>query len=211
MKRILLIIAVVFVLFSCEKDEYLIDGGISDANVGTTTLEFLKSHNQLDTLAILLERAGLGDDVNGATTLFAPNNRSIVRYVDAILTEMREIDPQAEYSVSDIPTDTLTKYLGAYIFSEKIKREDMTKTGKVYTAINGDERRISLEPSLTSYSSQLSEPPEYVYYTYKEGLDWDDWDNVVDDVKILVRTSNLVSTNGVIHVLQGTHTLFNYD
>ena len=195
---------------SCEKDSYLIDGGVSDPNVGTTTLAFLQSHPQLDTLALLLVKAGLDDEVNGASTLFAPNNLSIRNYVNEVLAEMRESDPLAEFTVNDIPVDTLTKYMGAYIIPSKIERKDMTKEGAVYTAVDGAERRISLEPSV-DYSSQLSEPPEYVYYTYMEGADWDDWDNQVDDTKIIARTSNLISTNGVIHVLQGTHTLFNYD
>lgn len=211
MKKIILIIAVVVALFSCEKDNYLIDGGISDANVGTTTMDFIKSHPQLDTMAILLERAGLADQVNGNSTLFVPNNVSIRRYTDKVVTELRKVDPLAQYTISDIPTDTLSKYLGAYVFAEKITRADMVKEGKIYTAVNGEMRRISLEPDVNSYANELSSPPEYVYYTYKGGDTWDDWDDIDDDTRIIIRTSNLISTNGVIHVLQGSHTLFDYD
>lgn len=211
MKKILLIITVALAFFACEQDDYLVDIGVSDPHVGTTTMNFLKNHPQLDTMAILLERAGLADQVNGNTTLFAVTNLSITRYIDRILADLREVDPLAEYTINDIPTDTLTKYMGGYLFNEKISRENMVKEGKVYTAINGEERKISLEPSLSSYSSYLSEPPEYVYYTYKSDDVWDDWDSLTDDTKIIARTSNLLSTNGVIHVLQGTHILFNYD
>ncbi|MBI9061107.1 MAG: fasciclin domain-containing protein [Marinilabiliaceae bacterium] len=216
MKKIILIVAVVLGIISCEQDDYLIDGGVSDGNVGTTTFEFLKSHHQLDSLALLIERGGFVDEVNGATTLFAPNNLSIKNYINKILAEMRKLDPEAEFTFDDIPVDTLTKHLGSYIFTEKIRREDMTKEGTVYTAINGDERKITLEPYLNesddiSYSDNLSTPPEYVYYSYKGGADWDDWDAFGDDTKVDVRTSNLISTNGVIHVLQGSHTLFNYN
>ncbi len=210
MKHTLLILIVAFTIFSCESDDYLVDGGISDPNVGTSTFEFLHSHNQLDTLAILIERAGLKSVVDGKTTLFAPNNLSIRKYVDAILTEMRKIDPQAQFTINDIPTDELTNYLGGYIFNEKIARDDMVKEGKIYIAHNGEERLISLEPT-NQYATRLDEFPEYVYYTFKDGDEWDEWDNIVDDTKIKVRTSNLISTNGVIHVLQGNHILFNYD
>lgn len=210
MKQIILILIVALTMFSCDSDDYLVDGGISDPNVGTSTFEFLKSHNQLDTLAILIERAGLKNVVDGETTLFAPNNLSIKKYVNAILTEMRESDPEAEFTIDDIPTDELSNYLGAYIFDEKIVRDDMLKEGKIYVAHNGEERLISLEPT-NNYANQLDEFPEYVYYTYKDGDEWDEWDNIVDDTKVLVRTSNLISTNGVIHVLQGNHILFNYD
>ena len=210
MKKIVLMFVVITALFSCQNDNYLVDGGISDGHVGTTTMEYLKSHPQLDTMAILIERAGLADEVNGATTLFVANNVSIRRYVDKVLAELRESDPEAEFTIDDIPQDTLTKYMGAYIFPEILERKDLVKEGKIYTGINGDERRISLEPDLGSYSSQLSDPPEYVYYTIKGGDEWDDWEKIVDDTRVIVRTSNLISTNGVIHVLQGSHTLFNY-
>jgi hypothetical protein len=174
-------------------------------------MEFFRSHNQLDTLAILIEKAGMADLVNGNNTIFAPNNLSIKNYVNAVLTDMREIDPQAEFTINDIPTDTLTKYMGGYIFSGKIRRENMTKDqGKILIAQNGEERRISLEPT-DQYNNELDSKPEYVYFTYKQGDDWDEWDNIEDDDKVVIKTSNLISTNGVIHVLQGNHTLFNFE
>lgn len=211
MKKIILIIAVFIGLYSCTQEDYLVDGGVSDNNVNMTTFDFLKSHYQLDSLAILIEKAGLVQEVNGSTTLFAPNNQSINNYVKKVLSKMRELDPKAEFSFKDIPMDTIKKYMGGYIFNEKLRRENLTKEGKVYTAINGEIRRISLEPVIESYKDFLTIPPAYVYFTYKNGDSWDDPDQIVDDKKIVVRTSNLISTNGVIHVLQGDHVLFNYD
>lgn len=210
MKKIILILAVVLGIISCKQENYLVDVGVSDGHVGTTTFEFLKSHNQLDTLAIMIEKGGLVAQVNGASTLFAPNNLAIRSYVKRVLTEMRKLDPQAKYTFNDIPVDTIKKHLGGYIFPEKIRREDMKKEGKVYTANNGNNRMISLEPR-EDYTDQLSSYPEYVYYTYKMGDEWDEWDNIDDDIKVQVRTSNLISTNGVIHILQGSHKLFNYN
>lgn len=211
MKKIILILVVVLgiSITSCTQDDYLVDGGLSDGNVGVSTMEFLKSHYQLDTLAIMIERAGMADKVNGTSTLIAPNNLAIKSYVKRVLAEMQKIDPQAKFTFDDISVDTLHKYMGDYIFPEMIRREDMVKEGKIYTAINGTQRRISLEPT-DQYSDQLSEFPEYVYYTYKVGAAWDEWDKINDDIRVQVRTSNLISTNGVIHVLQGSHKLFNY-
>jgi hypothetical protein len=209
MKKIILILVVVLGITSCSQDDYLVDGGLSDGNLGVSTMEFLKSHYQLDTLAILIEKAGLVDQVNGTSTLIAPNNLAIRSYVKRVLAEMQKTDPQAKFTFNDISVDTLHKYMGDYIFPEKIRREDMVKEGKIYTAINGSQKRISLEP-VAQYTGQLSDFPEYVYYTYKLGDEWDEWDKIKDDIRIQVRTSNLISTNGVIHVLQGSHKLFNY-
>ncbi|GAB3648146.1 hypothetical protein GCM10028791_11370 [Echinicola sediminis] len=210
MKKYIYILAISLGLISCIDEEYLVDGGVSSGFVGSDTFTFLQSHPHLDTLALLIEKADMVDEVNGENTLFAPNNLSIQKYVDQVLAEMRKENPEAEYSVNDIPKDTLVKYMGAYIFPGKITREDMSANGEILTALNGDERRISLEPR-EEYTNQLSSFPEYVFYTYKNGDEWDEWDNVIDDDVIRVRTSNLTSTNGVIHVLQGDHTLFNLD
>lgn len=209
MKRFILVLGLCFALYSCDKDDYFIDGGISDPHVGTTTFEFLQSHRQLDTLAILIERAGLKDAIDDDHTLFAPNNLSIKNYVNAILTEMRLLDPEATFTIDDIPADTLTKYMGGYIFDQQITREDLSPEGTVYTALNGEQRRVSLEP-VQEYTVELGTFPEYVFYTYQEGDSWDPWNEHDDDIKIRIRTSNLISTNGIIHVLQGEHIMFNY-
>lgn len=215
MKNIALTIITATLLSLCSCDssgDYLEDGGLSNPEVGMSTVEFFRSHDQLDTLAILIDRAGMEDLFNGQNTVFAPNNLSVRNYVSKVLAEMREEDPQAEFTVNDISVDTLTTYLGSYVFEEEITRENMAKEqGRVYTAANGEERRISLEPT-GEYADQLDSRPEYVYLTYKNGEEWDDWDDTnSDDDKFTVKTSNLVSTNGIIHVLQGEHTLFNYE
>ncbi|MEC3908879.1 fasciclin domain-containing protein [Tamlana sp. 2201CG12-4] len=201
----------IFAFNACSTDgNYLIDGGISSPEVRTTTMDFFRSHSQLDTLAIIIERAGMEDLVNSESTIFAPNNLSIKNYVEAVLTEMRKVDPNAQYTVNDIPTDTLQKYMGGYIFNEKITRSNIKEDqGRIYISENNEERRISLEES-DEYTDQLDSRPKYVYYTYKNGADWDDWNNINDDDKVVVKTSNLISTNGIIHVLQGSHRLFNY-
>lgn len=215
MKNTLLILLTLVFLSSCDSDnQYLEDGGLSVAKVDMSTVDFFRSHEQLDTLAILIEKAGMEDLFNGNNTVMAPNNLSIRNYILGNLAELRETDPLAEFGLNDIPMDTLTKYMGGYVFGGKIKREDMTKEGKIYTAKNGEERRLSLEP-VEQYNDELEEYPEYVYFTYKVGTDWDVWDtNITDlnekDDKFLIRTSNIESNNGIIHVIQGNHSLFNY-
>ncbi|QTD37347.1 hypothetical protein JL193_14780 [Polaribacter batillariae] len=210
MKNTWLVIIILISLYACSSEEQIIDGGLSNGNVNATTFDFLKSHKQLDTLAILIEKAGLKDKVNEQTTLFAANNTSINRYVNSVLSKMRQTDPEATFTVDDIHVDTLKKYMGSYIFNVKIKRENMTKEGSILTSSNGEKRRISLEP-VDKYNNYLESRPEYVYYTYKGGDTWEDWDDVnSDDESVLVRTSNITTLNGVVHVLQGTHVLFNY-
>lgn len=204
------IIIVLFSLYSCSNDDYLIDGGLADSNVGKSTYDFLKSHKQLDTLALLIEKAGMIDVVNAkSTTLFAPNNLSIKNYI----YYMRNIEENQDYGIDDIPVEDLKVMLGGYIFNQSLDRSKLVKEGKIYIANNGEEILLSLRP-VDQYGDQLDEFPEYVYYTFKGEDDYwgdnPDEDGYNDDVNTVVRTSNLISTNGVIHVLQGTHSFSNY-
>lgn len=205
MKYIYLLI-VLFSLYSCSNDDYLIDGGLADQNVGMSTYDFLKSNKQLDTLALLIQKADMIDVVNAkSATLFAPNNLSIKKYI----YHMKDIEDNQDYGINDIPVADLKEMLGGYIFDQSLDRGKLVKEGKVYIAHNGEERLLSLEP-VEEYKGQLDQFPEYVYYTFKGGTDWDPTDAIDDDVKTVVRTSNLISTNGVVHVLQGSHHFSNY-
>jgi hypothetical protein len=200
------IIIVLFSMYSCSNDDYLIDGGLANQNVDMPTYDFLKSNKQLDTLALLIQKAGMIDVVNAkSTTLFAPNNLSIKKYI----YYMKDIEDNQDYGINDIPVADLKEMLGGYIFDQSLDRSKLVKEGKVYIAHNGEERLLSLEP-VEEYKNQLDKFPEYVYYTFKGGADWDPMDAIDDDVKTVVRTSNLISTNGVIHVLQGSHHFTNY-
>lgn len=210
MKHTLLILIAVFGLYSCSNNDYLVDGGVADPNVKTTTFEYLKSHKQLDTLALLIERADMINVVNAkSTTLFAPNNLSIRNYVAEMIFEKRKTNPTATFTIDDIPVASLKVMLGNYVFDQTIDRSNMLKQGKIYTTHSGEERLISLQP-VDAYNAQLDYFPEYVYYTFKVGATWDPIEKAVDDKKTVVRTSNLISTNGVIHVLQGDHIFSNY-
>jgi hypothetical protein len=207
--KYLSIIIVLFSFYSCSNDDYLIDGGLANQNVGMSTYDFLKSHKQLDTLALLIEKAGMIDVVNAkSTTLFAPTNLSIKRYI----YYKKDIEENPDYGIKDIPVADLKEMLGGYIFDQSLDRSKLVEIGRVYLAHNGEERGLSLIP-VEQYAGQLDQFPEYVVYSFK-GLDgyWgpnpDDGGN--DDVHTIVRTSNLISTNGVIHVLQGTHNFSNY-
>ncbi|TDE28459.1 MULTISPECIES: fasciclin domain-containing protein [Flavobacterium] len=215
MKNIVILIIILFGFYSCSNDDYLVDGGVADQNVKMSTYDFLKSNKQLDTLALLIQRANMIDVVNTkSTTFFAPNNLSIKNYVKAILAKKLKLDPTATFTVNDIPVAELKVMLGNYIFDQTLDRSKLVKVGKVYTTHSGEERLLSLEP-VEQYTGQLDNFPEYVYYTFKVGATWDPTDAISNDVKeadkkTVVRTSNLLSTNGVIHVLQGNHIFSNY-
>lgn len=210
MKYILLMVLALAV-FSCDRDNYLVDGGVSSPYVNATTYDYLTTNPLFDTLVMAIDKAGLKEMLDGETTLFALTNFSFTNYINIQLTNGRKINPNFTYTFDDIPMDVLRDSLSMYIFPGKIMRQDMRKEGDVFASMAGTRLRISLEPR-EDYTDQLSDNPEYVFLTYKRGTSWDAWDaqgvaTAEADTRERIQTSNLLSTNGVIHVMPNTHAL----
>lgn len=211
-----LLLVLTLFLFSCKKD-YLNDGGTANPNVNMTTYDFLKSKPQFSSLVRLIERAGLKDAVNGSVTFFATTNYGVDQYLKA-MKNIRAIelnDENITYTLDSIPLWRLDS-LKTYIFDGKINREQMTIKGKYYPSqfgsITGAQFRITLYRvyQYTSYVDYV----DYVVYSKVIGtLDSDELDpkkipeSQVDKVADC-QTSGIITTNGIVHVLNGYHTLF---
>src|SRR4029079_19121764 len=69
-----------FSLVACKKN-YTIGGSKFNAQVNVSTYDYLKTSKLFDTLVIMLDKAGLKDEVNQAGTFFAVTNFSIRSFV----------------------------------------------------------------------------------------------------------------------------------
>ena len=220
MKKLLgygsLLFLTVLLLASCRK-EYKTDGGRSKAEVNMTTFDFLKSKPQFSSLVRLIERAGLKDAVNGSSTFFATTNYGVDDYLKAMKNK-RAIelnDENITYTLDSIPLWRLDS-LKTYIFDGKINRDELTVKGKYYPSqfgpINNVQFRINLNRQF-SYGDYV-DYVDYVLYSKVYGtLDEDEPDpkkipEGLVDKSVYCQTSGIVTTNGVVHVLDGFHRLF---
>ena len=224
MKTNSIITVLLFLIFAaCENDDYLIDGGVHSPFVDKTTFEFLSSHPELDTFAYLIQRAGLVDEVNKTdATLFACNDYSVRIYLRMVNNYRRLADSEApEYTVDSIPLSSLDS-LRMYIVDQRVVRENLKKEGTIFRTNYNDSIKVYLTPMDEvhygyRYSDVMRELPEIIWYTRKRGNDFDAWDfnpyTIADeqvrkketDATALTRTSGILTTNGVVHVLSGTH------
>ena len=224
MKKNNILIILFFLIFvSCENNDYLVDGGVCSPYVDKTTFDFLSSHSELDTLAYLIDRAGLRDAVNTSdVTLFACNDYSVRIYLRMINNYRRTADPNApEFTVDSIPQSSLDS-LRMYIVGQRIERDDLRKEGTIYQTSFNDSIKVYLTPMDElhygyKYSDYMRELPQIIWYTRKRGADFDAWDfnplTIADeeereretDVATKTRTSGIITTTGVVHVLDGTH------
>ena len=101
------------------------------------------------------------------------------------------------------------------MFGEYLTRDSLVKEGEIYTSFIGKEFKLSKEPQ-DAYQDDLVIQPEYLYFINKVGRQFDSYEDTVDgnvassekDERIIVQTSGIITTTGVVHVLNNNHTLF---
>lgn len=214
MKHIFYLLLFVICAASCTNDDYLIDGGTANPNVNMTTYDYLKSNHLFDTVVMMIDIAGLKDKVNAAGTFYVPTNYVIGNYIAAELELRKKLDAEAVYTFDSIPRAEFDS-LQMYMFSERLTRDSLVKEGNVYTSIGGREIKLSKEPE-EAYQDDLVIKPEYLYFAKKVGKKFDSYEDIINgnvtssekDERVLIQTSGIITTTGVVHVLQNKHTLF---
>lgn len=220
MKKIISIcicVAVVLIA-SCKKDSYKNDGGVSNAYVNMTTYDYLKSKPQFDSLVRIIDRAGLKDEVNGDITFFASTNYSIVEYVRAKKNKKAiELDDEnIDFGIKDLNVKELNDSLKTYMFAGKINRDQITLDGKLYNSLLGPLANVQylIKFRRTFDYSSYVDHVDYVTYTKVIGtrddkeLNQEAIPESQKDRAIDCQTSGIITTTGIIHVLNGNHRLF---
>lgn len=208
-----------FFNFRCEKDNYKFDGGVSDAHVNMSTYDFLKSNSNFTSLIKLIDKAGLKDKINGDITFFATTNYGVDDWVAAKKQErvLELNDENIMFTIDSIPVSEYKDSLLTYMFAGKITRNDMTIKGKLYNSLFGEipdvQFLIRLRRSTSDYSNYL-DYVDYVNFTKVIGSR----DDLLEDASVVpeserdisydCQTSNIITTTGIIHVLDGYHRLF---
>lgn len=221
MKSIFYLIAMLVGISACNSDDYLMDGGIADPHVNMSTYDFLKSRSLFDTLVMAIDKAGLKEKVNEAKTFYAPTNYAFKKYVDTQVAYMVDnlhlVDPK--FTFDSIPVEIFRDSLQMYLFDRTITRDSLTKQGEIYTSLIGKQIKLSNEPEKV-YTDQLVDPVGYLYFTNKRGKKFDTYDEIKGengmskpntaeaDTRERIQTSGLISTTGIIHVINNAHTLF---
>ena len=212
---------IVFILgmSACKKNSYVNDGGVSKANVNMTTYDYLKSNPTFSSLAHLIDRAGLKDSVNGNITFFAVTNYGVDEYVSA-KKEQRVIalnDENITYTIDSIPVSYFRDSLLTYMFDGKITRDNLTITGKLYNSLLGPIPNVSYEIKLRRVTDQYTsylDHVDYVNFTKVVGsrddlvLDPTTIPDAEKDISYDCQTSGIITTTGIVHVLDGYHRLF---
>jgi len=219
--KLFLVAAVVCYSLNACKKSYTIGGSTFKAQVNMTTYDYLKTNHLFDTLMIMIDKAGLKDELNQAGTFFATTNYTIHNFTLARRDSVRlwRNDENYPYNFDSLDLPSLRDTLRSYMFPDRITRDVISQRGLYRKANDGEMRLIQLL-STTDYtnSNVFTTDPQYIYLT--KIIPWNGNPVPVDstglgDVKpeqllpALCQTTGILTTTGVLHVLNNNH-MFDY-
>jgi hypothetical protein len=218
MKKIIYVLLLLVTVYSCQDN--ITDGGISSATVNKTTVEYLRTQAKFDTIMIIFDKAGLTDQLNKQNvTVIMPTNYSVLQYIKQIKAQkIKEQDNEnLKYTFDDLlnDIDLYKDSLKMYIVNQRITRDNLaaTTSGLIETkSLLGNDVEISLV-STKLYTEWLpnSDVKLIHYKSVVNGLDPADNTSVSSkdkDVDNICQTTGILTTTGVLHVLEDTHNLF---
>ncbi len=185
-------------LAGCQ-EEYYFDGGVSSGEIGASTYNYLEATPKyFDTLTWVIQQQNLEDLVNAPNnTFFVPQDNSF----DLFLKRL-EMDPTPK-SLDELPEavkDTLGFLLKKYVIMERILAEDVADGKKEY--INANDEQVSVFLISTPRGGVPGYGPKILAYTVPVVVE-----NIItgEDMEVertvTISTSDLVSTNGSVHVV----------
>lgn len=204
MKKNLNIIAFALVilagsLMGCQEDYYF-DGGLSDGKLNVTTYDFLlEKQRYFDTLLWVIDENNLKDQVNAEnSTFFAPQNGAFKLFFDKL-----ELDPVPK-SLEELPAsvkDTLGLLLKKYMISEEVMRKDIPVAGKL-ESVNANGEPVSVFFLSNPRGGIPGFGPKDVVYGATVKVPNINTGVPEEQERVSVMsTTDLESTNGVVHVV----------
>lgn len=218
MKKIIYALILLVGVYSCS--ENLIDGGVRTANVNKTTVEYLRSNAKFDSVLILFEKAGIMSQLDKQnTTVIVPTDYSIIQFVKQIQDQKRRAadDENLRYTFSDLVNefDLYKDSMKIYIVNQYIDRTKLASVadGKIQTkSLLGNDVEIALTETKLYTEWLPNSDVKLIHYKYViNGLDPDDNNGIPNtdkDVDNICQTTGIITTTGVLHVLEDTHNLF---
>jgi hypothetical protein len=218
MKRLSGLIAIVmmglFLFSSCKKqNEYFIDGeGTHNPQVNMTTYDYLKANPLFDTLITLIDKTGLKDAINAKdVTFFAPTDYNITNWMTTVRGRILNTygqDSARKFGLNSLDYAKVKDSLSQYIISQRVQRENLELTDKEFsTALPGDKKIVYLR-EVNEYINSVSTKPRYVYLVRVFGtrdVPGSTPPTAERDIEEKCQTSGILTTTGVLHVLNNQH------
>lgn len=201
---------------ACQKESsYFKDSGLANPYFKGTIMDYLDAKPfYFDSVALVAQLSGLDTILDKSTvTFFAPTDRSIMRLIKETNDRLYTFQYDTIRTLSDVPRNIWRKYLSRYIFHGANQLKDypqidyglrITYPGQGYLSWDGTPMNIGV-----IYNDQNG--VKYVGYRQLSIAYIPDISNPKDNWVIAkVASSNILTDNGVVHVLSDEHTYFGF-
>ncbi|NLR80682.1 hypothetical protein [Chitinophaga eiseniae] len=209
MKYIHLLLLLLLALAGCKKDNYLVNDGGTDLERirKMSTYDFLRESKVLDTVVLLIDRAGMKDEINGDITFFSPTTYGVNSFLkqQTIALQRRTNNENIKFTLDSLSADSIKFYLRRHIFKGVIDKKALTYTKKSFTNVNGEGNYyINLEKYYIDVSGIRSTTNRIRFRRIFGQPDEDVPDGVENrepDFYTYVQTSEVRTATGMVHVL----------
>lgn len=236
MKKIIIIISLALVCFSCKKAD-VIGGTVNPTDrQDVTTYEFLMENEETAIVAQLFEAAGMKDLINDEVTLVAPSKYSVNRLIRRKNSANYRSPEEPRYTIDSLLQDTeLLQKMAMYVFPGIYGFDNLSEVGTTLTSVDGsqdiiltvDETNTDPGPAYDGgkaagagfqYSNFLEKSPLMIHVLFKRGLQWETeylerdrlkLDDPECDHHYRMYVSNVRTKNGMVHIVYSGDTSFN--
>jgi hypothetical protein len=189
-------------------DDYFADGGLitnQGSSATLSTFDYLKSEKQsFDTLTTLIQLCGLESAVNSkGNTFFAPRDYSIHNYFKLIYPNP-DTRPASLATIPQADLNEITEILKNYIIpNEEIVRSKLTTAYSYQTTYAGRKARFNLFKQ--DYLGNVGLGAQSVVFSLN--MSAPGGKERYQSVQVI--SSDLKTTNGIVHVLNSDSHIFN--
>ncbi|MDR6568357.1 fasciclin domain-containing protein [Chitinophaga ginsengisegetis] len=210
MKIIHLLLGSLLILAACKKDNYLVDEGNTNLERirKMPSYDFLKESKVLDTVVMLIDRAGMKDEINGDITFFSPTNSGVANFLaqQTRALQRKYNNENIKFTLDSLTTDSIKFYLRRHIFKGVIDKKAMSYTKKSFTNINSEGNYFLLLEKYYIDVSGIRSTTNRIQIRRVFGLADEDvpdgTENREPDFYAYVQTSEVRTATGMVHVLE---------
>jgi hypothetical protein len=202
-------------VFCASCDDHFLDGGTHNPNVNVSTVDYLRGNYKFEKILTMYEKAGMLQDLNEKNvTVFMPTDYTVDRYLIqkriAYRAQIRDENYPYNFDTLLVHMPEYRDSLAMYIVKEPINRSDLSQPLLKNSKL-GSEMQIYLEESRLYTEWLPNSKPWLLYYKWvRNGLDKPGEITPPNDRDItnMCQTSGIITTTGILHVMEDVHNLF---
>ncbi|TDQ80204.1 fasciclin domain-containing protein [Sphingobacterium yanglingense] len=216
MRKIVSVLLCSLILLACKKN-YFIEEGIHVGKFDMSTYDFLKSRPDVfDSLVMVIDYAGMQDYYkNENITLMAPHKKSIYSMLKTVNNYLNtplkstpglKVKDSLHYTkdtvlMEDIDKEVWKSLLLSYTLSKGRKVADFADPIEEIKSLSGEATRTVIrKSSWQNVQDAGAKTLNYQFFRPSQSIV-----GRIDTLEVRVLTSDLQTTNGIVHALDRTH------